>query len=189
MNTTPENAEEPKPKNWKQIIKHEMVEYYSIFLFLAFFLLSFAWYRHLVLAEFHIKYFGYWGPIFQAAVLAKLIMIGDALRMGRQFRSRSLAVTTIYNTIVFASFVGLFTVLEHLVGALVHGKKMATALDDIASKGWDQLLASSLLVFVAFFPFFAFRELERVLGVGKLRSLFFHRPATPEAKAAEHPEP
>jgi hypothetical protein len=31
----------------------------------------------------------------------------------------------------------------------------------------------TLLIFVAFLPFFAFRELEGVLGEGKLRALFF----------------
>lgn len=161
----------------------EMFEYYFNFVFLAFFLVAFAWYRRLTLAEFHIKYFGYWGPLIQAAVLAKLIMIGDVMRMGRRFRDRPLIVTTFYRTAVFGVFVGLFTILEHIVGALFHGKAIAEAFTDIASRGWNELLASSLLVVVAFFPFFAYRELERVLGARKLRSLFLRGPAALEAKS------
>ena len=38
--------------------------------------------------------------------------------------------------------------------------------------GKYELLARCLVTFVAFFPFFAFKELERVLGEGKIRTCF-----------------
>jgi hypothetical protein len=37
------------------------------------------------------------------------------------------------------------------------------------------LLANSLVVFVAFFPFFGVKELGRVLGQDKIKALFFRR--------------
>ena len=37
---------------------------------------------------------------------------------------------------------------------------------------WDELLARTLVVLVAFVPFFAFGEIARVLGEGKLSELF-----------------
>jgi hypothetical protein len=42
-------------------------------------------------------------------------------------------------------------------------------------KGYHEVLAGSMVVFVAFIPFFAFRELGRVLGEGKIRTLFFRK--------------
>jgi len=77
-----------------------MFEYCFNFAFLAFFLVAFAWYRRLLLASYSIQYFGYWAPLIEAAVLAKIIMIGDALRMGREFRNKPLIVPTIYRTTV-----------------------------------------------------------------------------------------
>ncbi|RPI72993.1 MAG: hypothetical protein EHM38_01100 [Geobacteraceae bacterium] len=38
-----------------------------------------------------------------------------------------------------------------------------------------ELLANSLVVFVAFFPFFGVKELGRVLGQDKIQALFFRR--------------
>jgi hypothetical protein len=47
--------------------------------------------------------------------------------------------------------------------------------------GKDELLARCMIMFVAFIPFFAFEELERVLGEGKLSKLFFRRRSATES--------
>lgn len=42
-------------------------------------------------------------------------------------------------------------------------------------KDFHEILAGLLVLFVAFIPFFAFKELERVLGENKIGALFFRR--------------
>ena len=44
--------------------------------------------------------------------------------------------------------------------------------DELASKGHYELLAQCVVIFVAFVPGFAFKELEGVMGKDKLRQLF-----------------
>ena len=68
---------------WKAKVHDEMVEYYFNFLYLAFFLVAFAWYRRLILAEYDVLYVGHWMPLVEAAILAKVIMIGDMFGFGR----------------------------------------------------------------------------------------------------------
>src|SRR5579883_997862 len=92
---------ESKAQRWQRILVHEMFEYFFNFAFLAVFLVAFAWYRRLILAAHHIQELGYWAPLIESAILAKVIMIGDALRIGRSFQNRPLAVTTVYRTVVF----------------------------------------------------------------------------------------
>jgi hypothetical protein len=70
-------------------------------------------------------------------------------------------------------FIVLFSFGEHMAGALVHGKSAADGIAEITDKGRDQLLAWCLLIVVALLPFFAIKELERVLGAKKVRELFF----------------
>jgi hypothetical protein len=52
-----------------------------------------------------------------------------------------------------------------------------------------ELLANSLIVFVAFIPFFGVKELGRVLGQEKIRALFFRRrdPNTASAERRVNP--
>ena len=46
---------------------------------------------------------------------------------------------------------------------------------DFFGKGPHELLANSLVVFVAFIPFFGVKELGRVLGKEKIQELFFQQ--------------
>jgi hypothetical protein len=66
----------------------------------------------------------------------------------------------------------VFEVLEHFIGGFIHGKDLAGVFQEIISTGWDELLARALMILFAFVPFFAFTEIGRVLGEGKLNALF-----------------
>src|SRR5262249_48513860 len=68
-----------------------------------------------------------------------------------------------------------FSVLEETIRGLLHGKGLASGVEEIASRGWYELLSRCVVIFVAFIPFFSFKELERVLGPEQLRTLFWRR--------------
>lgn len=162
---------------WKRKVVDEMVEYYLNFVYLAFFLVAFAWYRRLILAEYDILYLNYWAPLIEAAVLAKVIMVGDMLRFGRGLERRPLLVPTLLRTVVFSVWVAVFSLLERTVRGLLRGEGLAAGVVDLANKGRNELLAECIVIFCAFVPFFAFKELEEVLGKEKLRELFWRRDA------------
>ncbi len=152
-----------------------MIDYYITFVYLAFFFSVFTWYRRLVLGEYQIGYLHYGVSLIQALVLAKVILVGRALRLGRRFQENPLIVPTLYKAVVFTIFVGLFGVVEHTIGGLLHGKGIAGGFEEFISVGRSELLARCLVIFLAFIPFFAFEELERVLGDGKLGKLLFRK--------------
>jgi len=161
----------------------EFLEYAMDFLYLGFFLVAFAWYRRLVLAEYDIHYFEYWVPLIEAAVLAKVIMIGDLVRFGHGFQRRPLIVPTLFRTVLFGVYVAAFSLVERTISGLLHGKGLGAGLAELASKGRNELLAQCVLIACAFVPFFAFKELERVMGKDELRNLFWRRgPAAGEPR-------
>lgn len=159
----------------KQKVVHEVIEYWITFAYLAFFLVAFTWYRRLILAGYHVQYTNYWFPLIEAAVLAKVIMVGDIMRLGRGLEDKPLILPTLYRTVVFSVWIGVFSLLEATLRGLLHGKGLMGGFEEIASKGRYELLAGCIMAFVAFIPFFALRELDRVLGEGKLRALFWRR--------------
>lgn len=162
-----------KSGSWKRTIVDEMVEYYFNFVYLAFFLVAFAWYRRLILAEYDILYSSYWMPLIEAAVLAKVIMVGELMPVWRGLESKPLLLPTLVRTVLFSLWVGLFSILEHTVRGVLGGKGLMAGLAELASKGRYELLAECIVIFCAFVPFFAFKELEGVLGKDKLRGLFW----------------
>ena len=158
---------------WKQKLVSEMIEYWLVVLYLACFFGLFTWYRRFILAEYQISYVHYGVSLLEALVLAKVILIGDVLRLGRQFEDKPLIVPTLFRSVVFSLWVGAFGVLEHTIGGLLSGQGLAGGFEQLMRIGKYELLARCLVTFVAFIPFFAFKELERVLGEGKIRTLFF----------------
>ena len=170
------NASEAPSAGWRRRILSEMIEYYFDFLYLAFFLVAFAWYRRLVLAEYDITYLGYGIPLVEAAVLAKVIMIGDLVPMGRGFQRQPLIIPTVFRSVLFSFYVLIFSLVEHTLTGLLHGKGWLAGVLEMESKGRYELLAQCVIIFGAFVPFFAFKELEKVLGKDRLRSLFWRNP-------------
>src|SRR5215475_12395207 len=166
------------PAGWKKKIVHELIEYWINFGYLAFFLVAFAWYRRFVLAEYQVQYTNYWFPLIGAAVLAKVIMIGDYLRLGHGLEQKPLILSTLFRTVMFSVWVAIFNVLEERVRGLLHGNGLRAGVEEILGKGLYELLSRCVVIFVAFIPFFSFKELERVLGKEKLGVLFWQRGAS-----------
>ena len=154
-----------------------MAEYWIIVCYLYLVFAAFTWYRRFLLAAYDITYTDYGVALIEALILAKVIMIGDVLRLGRGLEQKPLIYPALYKTVVFSLFVGVFTLIEHAIKGLWQGKGLTGGLVDFFGKGSHELLAGCLIIFVALIPFFAVKELARVLGEDKIRTLFFRRRA------------
>jgi hypothetical protein len=163
-----------KKGNWKEKLLHELTEYWLNVIYLTLVFAAFTQYRRFLLAAHDITYTNYWFALIEALILAKVIMIGDAVRLGRGLEQKPLMVPTLYKTVIFTLFVGAFTVLEHAIKGLWTGMGFMGGVAEFLGKG-HELLANCLVVFAAFIPFFAVKELQRVFGKDELRALFFRR--------------
>jgi hypothetical protein len=159
---------------------HELEQYLVVTIFLFFFFGSFTMYRRLVLAEYQIGYLDYGWALIKALVLGKVILIGELLHVGERFRDRPLLLSTLWKTATFGVLILAFAVLERVVGAALHHRPIAEEFQLAGGQGYE-LLARTNLEVVALIPLFAFRELGRVLGEGKLRELFLHGPSAAAA--------
>jgi hypothetical protein len=113
--------------------------------------------------------------VIQALILAKVIMIGEALRIGRRLEHKPLVYSTLLKTVIFTLFVGIFSIVEHMIKGLWTGKGIMGGLAVFFGKGSHELIAGCLVIFVTFIPFFVLKELRRILGQGKLWEIFFRR--------------
>jgi hypothetical protein len=147
--------------------------------YLAFVLVAFANYRRLILAEYQINYLHYGYALVEALVLAKIILIGEALGVGERYSERPLIFTTVFKSIAFGILAAVFAALEHLVEGMIHHKNLEGIWADLISKGIDEILARLLIMIVAFLPFFAIWELQRVIPGVRFFDLFFKERSKP----------
>lgn len=164
-----------KRAHFKEEARREMREFMVITLYLAILFGAFTLYRRLSYAELGIGYLAYGFKLIEALVIAKVILIGEAIGLGRGSEHRPLAVSVAVKTFLFSILIAAFNLLEHAIGGRVHGQSWGQAFMSITDKGMDEMLARTLVLVIALVPFFAFLELNRVLGPGKLSALFFSR--------------
>lgn len=165
MNTTSSAKPDLKKK-----AAHEAKELLIIFLYLAFFFCALATYSMLLLSEYHISYLTYGFALINALVVAKVILIGDYVHLGKRYEGRPLFVSAIVKAFLFSLLVFAFHVLEEVIKRIVHGADIATASREMRI---DELLGRALVVFCTFIPLFGFRELRRVMGEEEFRALLF----------------
>jgi hypothetical protein len=162
-----------KTAEMKQKVRHELVEYGLNVAYLTLVFAAFTIYRRVVLGAYGITYGHYWVALIEALVLGKVIMLGDVFRLGRGLEAKPLIYPTLYRTVVFAVLVAAFKIVEFGIKGLWNGQGLAGGLEALFQKWSDELLANSLVVFAALIPFFAVKELARVLGEERIRTLFF----------------
>lgn len=168
---------DPKHGGLREKAARELREYAVISLYLALFLGSLTAYRRLLMAEYGLPQLYYGIAVVEALVLGKIVLIGKALHFGERLHDRPLILSVLYKSAVFVGLAILFGVLEHTIRGLFHGKPLAETMNDLLKNERYEFLGRLLLMFVAFIPLFAFLEIGRALGEGKMHALFFRRRA------------
>ena len=164
-----------KKSNWKKRVFTEMRSYLINVAYLAIFFGIFAWHRRLILAQHEISYLNYGISLIEALIFGKIVMIGDLLGLGRRLDKKPLIIVTFYKAAVFTILVFFFSVIEYGIRGLIGGKGVTGGIIDLINKDKYEIISRNLVIFFAFIPFFAFKELERVLGEKTVSRLFFRK--------------
>jgi hypothetical protein len=153
-----------KDRKLKEKLFHGIAVYWVYVIYLTLVFATFTQYRRLILADAGLIYTDYGVALIEALIFAKLIMVGDALQLGRRLDQKPLIVPTVVKTMIFTLLVSVFTFIEHAVKGLWKGTGVMQGILDFLGKGSQEVLANCLILFAAFIPFFALREISRLMG-------------------------
>ncbi len=161
----------------KARIKHTLWEETKKMLWLALYLFAFlaalAGYRAVLLGKGGA---GAW-PLFhcalEALVLAKVMLIGNALKIGERFFQRRMFTRTISRALAFAAFALAFSAIEELLTGMFRGRSFDELWQEMVNMGPRLIIARGVVLFIFFIPLFALWEIARSLGEGRLYSMFF----------------
>lgn len=162
-------------ENFKQKILHEMTLYIFYTLFLTIFLCAFSTYKKLILGEYAISYIHYGYSFVESLILAKVILLGQTLKLGERFSGRPLIVPTLYKTVIFSIFALFFKIFELFFIGLLEKKQLSQLYQEFLSRGLYEIAAEIFIMFFVFVIFFAFLEIGRVMGEKNLFNLFFSK--------------
>lgn len=170
-----ESVSSPQSPNLKERAFTEFKRFVAIFLYLwvVFGLLSI--HKSLVLSQQHLDYEEHTFAIINAFVFAKVLLVGEEVRLGRRFENKPLIYPILYKSFVFSVVLLSFHIIESAAVGVWHGHTIAESLPPLF--GWSPkgLLAVGFASFVLLLPFFGFREIARVMGRREMRILLFGR--------------
>ena len=132
-----------------------------------------ALHASVVLAERHISYKFYGFAIVNSLILAKVMLIAEDLHLGENFKKRPLVYPILYKAFLFAIVFICFDVAEEVLVGLIRGKTVAQSIPNIGGGSPSGVFFVAIILSVGLIPFFAFREIGRVIGKHELRSLIF----------------
>jgi hypothetical protein len=178
-------SKDPTAPGFKKRAAHELKEFAGISLYLAFFFCALSLCSTLLLRKYEISYLNYTFAIVNALIVAKIILLGRMVHLGRRAENRRLYQTVLHKSFVFCLLLFAFHLLEEFIKRLIHGKPAGTVLHGL---DFNDLTAKSIIIFCAFIPLFAFLELGRVIGEERLHALFLkpraeNAPTVPERAA------
>jgi hypothetical protein len=111
--------------------------------------------------------------LFNALVLAKVMLVAEDLNLGGWLQRRPLIYPILHESFLFMVIFIAFHVVEKVVIGLIKGQTLAASVPIIGGGGFAGLVCVAVIYFVALIPYFAFRNLSRVLGPGRLNAMLF----------------
>jgi hypothetical protein len=149
----------------------EFKQFVAIFLYLWLLFALFAYHDSIVLAQHNIDYKPYGFAFVNAFVLAKVMLIAEKFNLGRKLRHRPLVFPILYKSMIFAIILISFDVIEKTIIGLFKGKSFAESVPDIGGGTFAGVVIVAVIVSVSLIPFFAYREVGRIIGRDELRAI------------------
>jgi hypothetical protein len=157
----------------RQRAMHELKELVFISLYLYVTLGAVILMKTAVLRDQGIE-FSPWGiAIVKAVVLAKFMLLGEAIKIGGRTTTSPLVWPTLQKALVLLAVLIIMTVIEEAVVGLFHHRSIAASLGELFGLRLEETIAGYVIMLLVLIPYCAFRVLGEALGDDRLTRMFF----------------
>jgi hypothetical protein len=151
----------------------ELKEFFFIAAYLFIVFSALVFFKSAILEAEGVRWVPWGFAIIKAAVSAKFILIGRALRIGEGDSTKPLIWQTLRKSIAFLIFVVVLTIIEEAIVGLIHGRTFWQSMAGLGGGTPEQAIATAVIMFLAFLPMFAFGALGEVMEDKALFRTFF----------------
>jgi hypothetical protein len=168
-------AGQPHAHSVKDKALHQGRQFLFMFLYLYVLFGLFTIHESIILREHHIEFTPYGIAVVNALVLAKVMLVAEDFRLGRRFEDGPLIYPILAKSGLFAIVFICFHIVEGVIVGLWHGETLVASVPGMGGGGIKGVISIGIIMFVVLIPFFAFREMHRVLGAAALQTILFKR--------------
>ena len=164
-------------RSLKERAVHEVKRLAAMFVYLFVLLGLFQIHEYIVLARHQLPYERWGFALINAWVLAKVMLVAEDLHLGRGLEDRPLIYSVLFKSTLFAGVFICVLIVEHVIVGVWRGTTIAESIPSIGGGGVIGMAAVAFMTSVALIPYFAFKEVGRMIGEDELRSLILTRRA------------
>ena len=157
-------------------IVNEMRRFAVMFFYLWILFGLFVLNERIILRQQAAGFFSQGFAIINALVLAKVMLVAEDLKLGHRLHNRPLIYPILHQSFAFNMLFIVFQVVEKVGVGFFTRETLANSVPAIGGGGLAGLVCVSLILFIALIPFFAFRNISRVLGADHLNAMLFGSP-------------
>src|SRR5580658_7542410 len=146
----------PRKATPRQRARHELKELALISLYLYVTLGAVILIKTAVLRDQGIE-FAPWGiAIVKAVVLAKFMLIGEAMKIGERTTTSRLIWPTLEKAFALLVLLIIMTIIEEAVVGLFHDRSIAASLGELVGPRFEETIAGYVVMLLILFPYCAF---------------------------------
>jgi hypothetical protein len=134
----------------------------------------FRLHEYVILKENGLSFARFGFGAIKALVLAKVMLLGDEMKLGKRLSNQPLAYRIVERSAIFAIFFLGFEFLEQIVRGLFTGKTIAEGILEPGASLLGSLI-DTMTIWVMLIPYFAFNEIRLVYGADNVLRLLFSR--------------
>lgn len=163
----------PQRETLKQRARHELWRFAVIFAYLWAMFILFQIHEYVVLAQHGIPVEKLGTGFINALIFAKVILVADNLPANAWLRTKPLIVPIMTRSVTFAVLLIVVDSIEKVLLGLIHHKSVDASLPSYGEGGLAGVILVAVMMGYALAPFFAFEEIDRVIGSGRLGAMLF----------------
>lgn len=152
-----------------EVLRRFLVLFLYLWVLFGLFVLN----ERIILHQRGINFSGQRFALFNALVLAKVMLVAQDLNLGRWLERRPLILPILHASVLFTLLFIVFQVIEDMIVGLIRGETVRASVPAIEGGGFVGLICVAVILFFALIPYFAFRNFSRVLGPGRMNALLF----------------
>jgi hypothetical protein len=164
---------EAQPLTSRHRLAHEMKVYAGISLYLYVCFGAILLYKASVLEAHGLSYAPYGLAAAKALILGKFMLIAQAFHIGERYKHKPLIYMVLYKSVIFLIVLVALSFVEEIIVGAIHGRTVIQTISEIAGGRWLEIAMTCALLWLILLPYFAFQQINQVLGEDKFRQMLF----------------
>ena len=169
------------PSNLAHRIYHQVIQFLLIAVYLSIVFGVLVLHEAVVAAKNGIEYHFYGFAVINAIILGKVMLVAEDLNLGDRFfrdlffRNSPLVYAIVFKSVAFTILFFVFDIVEEVLVGVLKGKTVAESFPNIGGGTPRGIFFMIVVITVLLSPFFAYREIGKLIGQRELHSLMFTR--------------